>query len=180
MIPTWIVPEQWRPLKPPPDVEALGRGPRSGSALLGVTRALCVTQAKRYEPDEKRTWCNVYAVDALEILRAPLERERTVNELVAGLRKSRYPGWLPLAGENWAADGKMILSLSNRAACGLPTVATWLNLQGHGHIAIVVPTPTDGHSGLYVTCAGRDRLQEAPIAHAFGFALTRLQFWGHD
>lgn len=179
MIPTWINPVQYLPPKPPPEVLELGRV-RSGPNLLAVTRALCVTQAPRYAPDESRTWCNLFAVDALEILRAPLEREKTVNDLVLGLRAGRYAGWAKLAGENWAADGKTILSLANRAVCGLPTIATWLNLAGHGHIAIVVPPPANAHSGLYVTCAGRQRLQEQPIAHAFGFALTRLEFWGHD
>ncbi len=180
--PAWVVPQQWKPLKPPADVMALGKV-RSGANLLAATNALCVKEAARYAATAV-TWCNIYFADALDILGAPIphmfdpdgdgplpSEELRANRIVELLRAKKFDGY-------YKVDSNPLI-LANRAACGLPTVAVWFNKSGPGHVVLIVPTPT-GKSGVYVTGAGRNNLQQEPIAKAFGSFLPNVEFFGHD
>lgn len=183
--PAWITAEQWAPLKPPANVLALG-ATRSSTNLLAAVAALHVTTAQRYAPDLTHTWCNVYASDLLGILRAPLPRivagrELTINEVIGGLRGRDFVfrDWTRLAGAGWASDAKTLARLFDLADAGMPTIATYQNPTGHGHIAVLVPGHDRAH-GIFVSCAGRICLERGPIAQAFGAVLPQLEFWGHQ
>lgn len=174
MVPIWVTPEQWKPLNPPAIVMKLG-DMRSPENLLAASRALKVTEARRYLPDEKRTWCNIYAADVCNILKAPLphdwdledglgRREMRANDIYDGLKKGKFPGW---AMVGTIASESAILNL---ATVGVPQVAVWRNPKGPGHIVLIVPTPK-GKTGIYVTGAGRKCVQECPLSAAFPPAL---------
>lgn len=178
-IAAWILADQSKPLNPPPEVRALG-DIRSADNLLAASRALLVTLAKRYRPTVY-TWCNVFLADVLAILRAPLPhvfdlgdghglRELRANDIVDGLRAGKFPGWSAVLSR---------LEPSNRAALGLVTIAVWKNTTpgGHGHVALVVPTPA-GKSGIYVTAAGRTCADQCPIGNQFG--TLPVEFYGYE
>jgi len=183
MIPLWIVPEQWRELTPPAHVRALG-DERSAANLLAASRSLFVLTAPRYQPDAKRTWCNIYLADLADILNAPIphvfdlhdqqgKRELRANDIVDGLRRNVFPGWSRVIPAKLGT-----LTPPERATQGLPTVATWRNPKGSGHVVFVVPTPP-GKTGIYVTGAGRTCVDQCPIAQAFGSHVAEVEFWGH-
>lgn len=181
--PAWVVDEQWRELKPPAEVLRLGEAPRAPEKLLAATRALQVKIAKRYQPVTV-TWCNIYLADVMQILRAPLphwydlqdgkgRREMRANDIVDGARARKFPGWESLGV---LASGQ--LAASNHAALGLPTFAAWKNPSGGpGHVTPVVPTPAGEH-GVYVSGAGRQCVEECPIAQAFGKYTPEVEFFG--
>jgi len=169
MVPAWIVPEQYRELSPPAEVMLLA-DQRSAENLLAACRSLKVTEAKRYAPTTV-TWCNIYAADACQILKAPLPhvfdlgdgkgpREMRANDIFNGLAKGAFP--------NWAAVGTIASkqAIMNLAKVGIPQVAVWFNPKGPGHIVHVVPTP-EGKTGIYVTGAGRVCVNECPIEKVF-------------
>jgi hypothetical protein len=202
MTPIWIVNDQAVPLNPPAEILKLGEMPRTPEKILAATRALCVTTAKRYQPDDNHTWCNVNTSDYCQIIRAPLphvfdlqdgqgRRELRANDIVDGLRALKFQGWSKLgtlasaeAVVAWVAQGK-------------PAVATWKNLTPKkdsagrvltvngriqyrsGHINPVVPTPA-GKSGVHVTGAGAHCVQECPIEFSFGQYVREVEFWGHE
>lgn len=174
MIPTWIVPEQWKPLVPP---AAEIRTERSAENLLAATRALHVTQAKRYLPAHGNTWCNIFMSDATQLLGCPISHwdpqgnERTINRTILDLRAGKFEGWTKVAAHDAA----------NRAQIGLPTVAVWLNPRGHGHVSVVVPRPDNGELGhIYVTGAGAACREQCKLEEQFGPYTPMVEFYGHD
>jgi hypothetical protein len=69
------------------------------------------------------------------------------------------------------------LAAANYAAVGLPAFAGWKNPHGPGHVAVVVPTPA-GKTGVYVSGAGRQCVEECPLANAFGPHTPEAEFFG--
>jgi hypothetical protein len=202
IVPAWVVADQAVVLKPPAEILLLGELPRAPEKILGATRALCVTTAKRYQADDAHTWCNVNTSDVMQILRAPLphvydladgqgRRELRANDIVDGLRALKFPGWSKLGTMASAA------AVVEWVAQGRPAVATWKNMTPKkdsagrvltvngrvqyrsGHINPVVPTPK-GSSGVHVTGAGAKCVQECPIVFSFGQYTGEVEFWGHE
>ena len=197
--PIWILDEQWRELKPPAEVLVLGELPRAPEKILGVTRALCVTHAPRYQPDASGTKCNINTSDVIQILQAPLphwydfgdgrgRRELTANDTIDALRAGKFPGWSKIA------DADAVIAW---VALGKPAVVTWRNMTPKrnsaggvltlngviqyrsGHINPVVPTPI-GRGGVHVTGAGATCVEEVPLAFSFGQYVRDVEFWGHE
>lgn len=185
-IPAWIVPEQWRELKPPPEVLDLSKGPRSAEKLLEISEALCVTRAARYRPEGRKTWCNIYLADVCALLRAPLphvfdlrdgkgERELRANDIAWGLEQKRFPKWQAIG--TVASTG----SICALAEEGRPVVAVWHSGDSDlpGHVVLCVPA-LPGRGGIYVTGAGRNAIERQPISWAFsGATLPKVQFYTH-
>lgn len=65
-----------------------------------------------------------------------------------------------------------------RAALGYPTVASWSNPDGHGHIALCVPPPP-GDARLFVSAAGAENFVRAPIERSFGTGKD-IAFFTHE
>lgn len=206
-VPPWILPDAWRSLTPPAIVLQLGEMPRAPEKLIAATRAVMVTVAPRYAPrPDGSTECNIALSDISQILNAPLphvfdlgdgfgKRELRANDVVDGLRRSKFDGWQAAGKGSSIGDSFAVIT---RASLGLPTVAVWKNLsvvkdakgkplcdaQGRiryhsGHVVYVVPTPP-GAVGVYVTGAGAKCVQECPIVQAFGDLLPQVEFYGHD
>lgn len=174
MVPNWIVPEQWNALKPPPELVVTAR---SADNLLAATRALHVTEAKRYLPANGNTFCNIFMADATQLMGCSISHrdaagnERTINQTILDLRAGKYAGWYKVA----ASD------VANRAQFGLPTVAVWLNPKGHGHVSVAVPKPANGVEGhIYVTGAGAACREQCTIEQQFGGYTPQVEYFGHD
>lgn len=207
MTPAWIVEDAWRDLHPPAEVLVLGELPRTPEKLLGLTRALCVPTAKRYQPVRDpngvtiSTECNIFAGDACQIARAPLphwydlgdgrgRREMTANDYVDGLRDLKFPGWSKLgtvasaaAVATWASEGKLAVAVWKNLTPRTDREGRVLTLNGRpvlrsGHITVIVPTPA-GHGGVYTTGAGANCVQEVPLQFAFGHYVGEVEFFGH-
>lgn len=174
MVPSWIVPEQWTALTPPASEV---RTVRSAENLLAATRALHVTEAKRYLPANGNTYCNIFMADATQLLDCSIAHrdasgnERTINQTILDLRAGKYTGWSKVNANDAA----------NRAQLGLPTVAVWLNPKGHGHVSVLVPRPLNGIVGhVYVTGAGAACREQCTIEGQFGTLTPQVEFFGHD
>ncbi len=177
MTPAWVVPEQWKRLKPPASVLARGLV-RTPEALLETSKILCVRDAKRYQPPgDGRTWCNIYLADVCDLLGAPMphvfdlgdgkgKRELRANDIVDGLRAAAFPGWEPTKRP------------ATQASLGIPTVGVWKNPNpAHsGHVVLVSVTGA-GLTGVFVTGAGRKCVEGAPIRNAFGSYTPAVEFF---
>lgn len=210
LIPPWILDDAWRDLTPPAIVLKLG-STRSPENLLAASRSLFVTTARRYQSDASGTKCNIYLSDVLQILAAPIPhrfdlgdrlgfRELRANDIVDGLRASKFDGWNSLESIYSGSGGVVILDniARIRAAQGLPTIAVWKNtapmtdasgrilkdafgrIRYHsGHVVLVVPSPP-GKVGVYVTGAGMHCVDQCPIAQAFGPYLQHVEYFVHE
>lgn len=182
MTPTWVNPKQWKSLTPPPEVMALG-AVRSADNLLKMAASLDVLNAERYRATAV-TWCNIYLADFCHIANAPIPHlfdpdgdgplpfeELRANRIVELLRAKKFGGFYSVEGNP--------LTIANRSAMGLITVAVAFNSKGPGHVMAVVPTPA-GKTGVYVSGAGRNNLHQEPIAKGFGSLLKGVEYFGHD
>lgn len=96
LVPPWVLDDAWRDLTPPAYVLKLGALPRAPEKILSATVSICVTEAKRYQPDASGTKCNIALADLAQIVAAPI------------------PHWFDLATcsrSTWSS------SISSRAAC---------------------------------------------------------------
>lgn len=207
MIPPWVVADLSVELTPPAHVRKLG-DVRSAENTLLITRALLgisdaqgdvwirravpdVVIPQRYRPEAVGTKCNIFSSDVMQLLKAPLPhwwwtnraapaQWMSANDMTQALRRDLYPGWSRIEPSRLDTP-----SIPERAALGMPTVATWFNPGKRkdgtslpGHIVVVVPTPA-GRSGIYVTGAGRTCVDQCPLAQAFGSHVSEVEFWGH-
>lgn len=172
MVPTWIVPEQWNALNPPPALITTVRSPEN---LHAACMAIHVREAKRYAPTATSTFCNIATADICQLLSAPLPHkdpvtgaERPINTVINSLRAGTEPGWYPVL----RAD------VSGRVARGLPTVFT-LQEAGHGHVAIGSKVGPDGL--VRVTAAGRACMEDCKLEETFGPQnMNAIEVWGHE
>ena len=90
---------------------------------------------KRFWPGSGETYCNIFARDVMRCLRANLaywigKHEQDANEMFDWLNNAAN-GWRKVsATEATTAAGK-----------GIPTLASWKNPSGIGHIVVVRPEP---------------------------------------
>lgn len=179
--PSWVVPEAWKPLTPPPEVMALG-ATRSPENLRAAGDAICVKVAARYQPRDGMTFCNIAASDICQILAAPLPhivagKERTINVTIDSLRKGLEPGWSRVP----ASQGlDSMLHASNLAQVGCPVIAVWPNPAGHGHIVVLMPRKPGQTTGINCTGAGRTCLEQQDISLAFGSLIRTVEFYTHS
>lgn len=143
---------------------------RSRGIYLATLDALDVERRQEWLPGGGLTHCNQAAQAALEALAAPLPHGLLANQQQLWLDSaaSRLAGWQQCSA---ARAGE-------RAEAGYPTVAT-LHEEGHGHIALVVPSV--GGTGLHVWQAGRSNFSNGPIANGFGTSnLPLILYFTHD
>jgi hypothetical protein len=159
---------------------------RSRDALLTVVAQFEVATAPRYRPeaagDAARTWCNIFAWDVTRALGAEVPHwvDDAGRAAPAGrgreLSANATMRWLETHGADhgWQEAGGA--AAERAVAAGRPVLAVWLNPDGHGHIAVVVPAP--GESGVHIAQAGRVCFDSAPLADGFGDRPVR--FFVHD
>lgn len=150
---------------------------RSPLHYVQVVRQFDVESNPRYQAGGGDTWCNLFAWDVTRAFACELPhwvprtdgvygmREQTINEGIAWLGGEGFVyGW-----ENCSEDEAQL-----HAAGGLPTLATYYNPAGHGHVAVVMPSQP---GALLIAQAGRSNLFNAPLAQGFGS--LPVSFWFH-
>jgi hypothetical protein len=169
----WLNRPRWMPVDAPATSVAAARSP---DALLAVVAQFEVASAARYQPGghghATETCCNIFAWDVTRALGAEVPhwvddagrpvaaghgREMSANATVRWLEThGAAHGWR----EGTATEAEVA------AASGAPVLAVWLNPDGHGHVAVVVPAPEGG--GLHIAQAGASCFDSGPLAQGFG------------
>lgn len=151
--------DPWVPLDVPADV---ARNPAA------VVDWLDPAHRPRYQPRAGNTYCNIFAWDwsramGCEIPHVVDGRELTINAGIDWLReKGPLAGWFPGAG-----------------VVTEPTVVTWRNPEGHGHIA-VVRSSTGSRWDYRYAQAGATCYADASLGQCFGKPKWQfLQWWHH-
>lgn len=175
-----LVPSPWIPW------DAAGvrsdAGHRAPEALEAVVQQFDVRRCFRYQPVGNTTYCNVFAWDVTRSMGSEVPhwvddvgspvapgkgRELAVNGTVLWLEHvgARY-GWT-------STDEYGARTAANR---GEPSLVTWSNpTGGHGHVAVVVPSPT---SETLIAQAGTRCFYGLPVASGFGKD-KQLLWWTH-
>jgi len=186
MVPIWITPNQGVALNPPAEVLKLG-DQRSAENLIAAALALHVDEAKRYQPAGV-TYCNIFAADWCQILKAPLPhvlngKEMRANDIYDDLMSPapKYVGWTQTGSIASA------LAVKNLATVGIPQVAIWKNPKfgRPGHIVAVIPKPASrldrpGLSGIWCAAAGSHCSSGCPIEDQFGDLLKDTKFFAFN
>jgi hypothetical protein len=117
----------------------------------------------RYRPDGINTFCNIFARDVMRALRAPLPHwTNTGIELDA----NRMNDWLKNSANGWR---KITPQDATRAASqGVPTVASWKNFGGIGHIAVVRPETGPTPDNPQIAQAGSINRTQTTVSVGFG------------
>jgi len=155
---------------------------RSPARTLSVIEQFHVATAPRYQPQNGRTFCNIFVWDVTTALGceiphwvdaggAPLEpasagaRETRANELVEMLDAGAW-GWKSCTQEQAHAH----------ATLGLPVVAGWKHPDPDrpGHMAVAMPIQS---GPLVLAQAGKTCGERLPVTRCFG--LERVQWWYH-
>lgn len=143
---------------------------RSREELIATVNRFDVE--RNYLPQEvpathqKFTHCNAFASDIAAALGCPVPLVLANDQHL----------WLTKHGaENgWASCSS--ITAQEAANKGCPSLATWVNSTGHGHIALVVPSPK-GEAGVWIAQAGAANFSCGHLSRGFG-ALP-VSFWRH-
>ncbi len=138
--------------------------PRSRSALVAIISNIN-PRSEKYLPKDGLTHCNSFARDVSDAMGIMLPQALANDQLV----------WLssPAASDcGWRQCTAVEATVA--AELGELAVAGEMNPEGHGHIAIVVPS-TGG--SIYVAQAGLRCFASEPIANGFGHHSP--SFWRH-
>lgn len=150
--------DAWVQLDVPPDV------PRTSSSVIDW---LDPVRRRRYQPRNGATFCNIFCYDwsramGVEIPRVVDKQEQTINLTIQWL-KERGPdaGWFPGAGQ-----------------AGEPSIVTWRNPDGPGHVAVVRSEGADRWSHRYAQ-AGATCYADAPLGSCFSRPRWQFLLWFH-
>lgn len=168
----WLPVEPWFPANAPlvnkPDA-------RSRSSYEAVIDQFPVETHARWLPKGGATYCNIFAGDVTRALGCEIPRiieskELPINGVIAWLREhGQSIGWKTATyPDAW-----------QRANMGLPTVGTWLNPNGHGHIVMVRPSDSPP---MQCAQAGAECFLRGSLGRAFGTLVQQglVQFFTHD
>lgn len=126
-------------------------------------------------PSAERTFCNDYVNAVTTALGCP----------VPPILANEQHDWLASPANGWRqlvddADGTAAEKARLLAESGVPVVASWKNpTAGHGHVAVCVPAPDSDKGALYVSAAGSQNWQQAPLTKSFGLSI-HPDFYAHD
>lgn len=163
--------------KPMPFAQSNGSDNRSPDNYVAVLKQFGFDVSSRYQPGEGATYCNIAMWDASRALGCEVphwwvmqngqygEQEETINLAIH---------WLLDAGLDYG--WKQVAADYAKQACALgkPTLVTWLNPSGHGHVAWVQPDWTLAQAGA--TCG-----YGLAFTQVFSSSMmSQLQFFAHD
>ncbi|MBE9094479.1 LGFP repeat-containing protein [Tychonema sp. LEGE 07203] len=119
-------------------------------------------QNLRYKPNGWATFCNIFARDVMRALRAPLPHWINTRELDA----NGMNDWLNNSANGWK---KVTPQDATKAASqGIPTVASWKNVGGIGHIAVVRPEAGPTPDNPQIAQAGATNKAQTTVSVGFG------------
>lgn len=175
-VPAWLAAEFWRPAFPP---LTSGTARREAALTSAIIEQFRVEDAKRYQPDEFGTRCNLFLSDVTRALGChvpelwkvgPTYNEQRANHQIDWLKSkhAELAGWHPVANDAAALE---------RVNLGHVVVVGWHSgSDSPGHVAI--GKPSAGARVLHVAQAGRSCFTDGPVSQGFG--LLPVRFWTHD
>lgn len=171
----WLPTEQWRAATPPV------QWPRSKALLYIMVRQFSVERHPRYAKTNV-TWCNIFVSDVTAALGCPIPhwvtqagRPTTHDDSKNGakeLNANAMHNWLLEFGGQFGWRQISKGEAFERADAGYPVVASWKNVKGAGHIAMVIPDGQIAQAGAVNFAAGQ-------LEYGFGTD-KEILFFTHD
>jgi len=120
-------------------------------------------QNLRYKPNGWNTFCNIFATDVMRALRAPLPHWTLQGK---ELDANGVNDWLNNSANGWK---KVTAQDATKAASqGIPTVGSWKNVGGIGHIAVVRPEAGPSPDNPQIAQAGAKNWVKTTVSTGFG------------
>lgn len=173
-----------RPWAPAPIALYSQPGARSAALLDAVIDQFHVGTSPRYAVRDangdgiKDTFCNVFAWDVSRACGRELPHWINADgspSLPGGasleLSINRLIGWLKTHGQRFGWNPATRAFAHANANAGAPSIVTYANPGGHGHIAVIRPNPAD----LTIAQAGGVCFDRGPLARGFGN--LPVEFW---
>ena len=162
-----------------------GPGNRDPSTYAQVLNQFAVGNNPRYAPRDGNTYCNIYAWDATKAMGAEIPHwvDRNGSPAAVGasgaheLDANGLNSWLNNHG---ASNGWRQVSAQEAQAAanqGQPSVASWRNPGGIGHVAMVRPGEITG-GGPAIAQAGGSNFNSGHVSDGFGS--RQPEYWVHD
>lgn len=162
----------WLPTDPA--VRSCHTDGRTTKRYMDVVRQFGVETNPRYRMRDGNndgiidTYCNVFVTDVAEAYGCylphwHLNSEFSANRLIEWLRSDSAAGGVRYGWE-------MVSPYAAKAAVmeGLLTIACYRNPKGVGHVAVVLPIPSDDDSNPYIAQAGRKNFVGRRLTDGFG------------
>lgn len=152
--------QPWNPVNP--SLTSGTHGGRHPDIYLAVVQQFEVEHALRYRSIDSVTWCNVFVWDVTRSMCAEVPHWWAGRELTANAMLD----WLVDLGPKYgweACDAKGAVEHANQ---GMPAVVAWKNPAGPGHIAVVVPGPTE--MPPRIAQAGKNNFVGKDVRSGFG------------
>ncbi|MFL5320955.1 MAG: peptidoglycan-binding protein [Myxococcaceae bacterium] len=159
----------WEPVNAPVKSTT---GNRSAARYADVLNQFAVGVNPRYRPRSGNTYCNIFVWDATKAMGAEIPHWWHGHELDANSVNS----WLHQNGvaHGWRrVDAKTAQQFAN---AGRPSVASWRNPGGIGHVAMVRPGSINA-AGPASAQAGARNFNYGHIANGFGS--RHPEYWVH-
>lgn len=173
----WLPPQQWLAAQPPVQC------PRSAALTHILVRQFSVDRNVRYaKTTDGRTWCNIFVSDVTASMGCEIphwvtaagrptthtDKDNQARELTA----NQMQDWLLEMGAKFGWRQVPHGEAIQRADAGFPTVASWKNPKGPGHIAMVMP-------GGQIAQAGAVNFSLGQLEYGFGTG-KEILFFTHD
>lgn len=157
---------------------------RSRDAYNAVLDSLHVDTAEEYRPGhlgDGLTWCNLFLHNATKALdcAVPFIKANLQVQWLGGLEGSAA-GWREIVQPPPSIEFSRAVCAAQRANAGFPTCVVWQNpdLEGHGHVAMVVPESAGLKVLVTIAQAGAHNFRHGSLGNGFGNLPVR--FFTHD
>lgn len=124
-----------------------------------------------YVVTDQLTLCNCYLSVVTAALGCPVPPMKANDQISRFLdaNEGKMNGW---------TECNRLMAIE-RAKLGYPTVMGAI-APGHGHIALVMPSPVTDPTGLYVSAAGSSNFVNVPSIKSFAHLDPSARFWTHN
>ena len=163
--------------RPAPYAISNGTDSRDPDAYLLVLKQFGFDTEARYQPGSGNTYCNIAMWDASRALACEVPHWWIRSDMTYGQQEETINAsidWLTSMGGDygWLNAGSLSAAMLT-AQAGQPTLVTWKNPSGHGHVAWLLP---DGS----LAQAGAKCGYGIPMSQVFTPAMMlELQFFAH-
>ncbi|MCS6885115.1 MAG: peptidoglycan-binding protein [Acidobacteriota bacterium] len=172
----------WEPINAP-----LTNDPsqRSAENYANVINQFAVANNPRYTPREGNTYCNIYMWDVTRAMKAEIPHwvDRNGNPTGVGqgreLDANATHRWMHEHGARFGWRQVSAEEAQRLANQGFPTVFTWENRGGIGHVGVVRPGNFDSRLGPAIAQAGRINTNNAHAGNIFSSYRTPT-YWVND
>ncbi|MCS6886535.1 MAG: peptidoglycan-binding protein [Acidobacteriota bacterium] len=173
----------WEPINAP-----LTNDPsqRSAANYANVINQFAVANNPRYTPRNGNTYCNIFLWDVTRAMRAEIPHwvDRNGNPTGVGqgreLNANATHRWMHEHGARFGWRQVSAEEAQRLANQGFPTVFTWENRGGIGHVGVVRPGNFDSRLGPAIAQAGARNTNNAHVGNIFPGGYRVPTYWVND